>query len=104
MRLALTGLFRAKWSAAVHQEWIGALLRHRPDLSREKLDRTRMPMDLCDSRRGLGNCQCELAGFSAEYLVAIWDRAAAPGQVHSYTCSIRLRASWPGLRAIIAKA
>jgi len=45
MHLALTGLFRAKWSAAVHEEWIGALLRRRPDLSREKLDRTRALMD-----------------------------------------------------------
>jgi hypothetical protein len=45
MHLALTGLFRAKWSAAVHEEWIGALLRNRPDLSREKLERTRMLMD-----------------------------------------------------------
>ena len=34
VHLALTGMFRAKWSAAVHEEWIGALLRHRPDLSR----------------------------------------------------------------------
>jgi predicted nucleic acid-binding protein len=46
MHLALTGLFRAKWSAAVHEEWIGALLRRRPDLSREKLERTRRLMDL----------------------------------------------------------
>src|SRR5258708_29548982 len=36
MHLALTGLFRAKWSAAVHEEWICALLRHRPDLSQRK--------------------------------------------------------------------
>jgi predicted nucleic acid-binding protein len=46
MHLALTGLFRARWSAAVHEEWIRALLRRRPDLSREKLERTRMLMDL----------------------------------------------------------
>jgi len=46
MHLALTGLFRAKWSAAVHEEWIRALLRRRPDLSRDKLERTRMLMDL----------------------------------------------------------
>jgi predicted nucleic acid-binding protein len=46
MHLALTGLFRAKWSAAVHEEWIRARLRRRPDLSREKLERTRMLMDL----------------------------------------------------------
>lgn len=46
MHLALTGLFRAKWSAAVHEEWIRALLRRRPDLSRGKLERTRILMDL----------------------------------------------------------
>jgi len=45
MHLALTGLFRAKWSAAVHEEWISNLLRKRPDLTREKLERTRMLMD-----------------------------------------------------------
>jgi len=49
MHLALTGLFRAKWSASVHEEWIRALLRRRPDLSREKLERTRMLMDKPDA-------------------------------------------------------
>ena len=46
MHLALTGLFRAKWSADVHEEWISALLEKRPDLTREKLERTRAFMDL----------------------------------------------------------
>jgi len=41
MHLAMTGLFHARWSAGVHEEWITALLRKRPDLSREKLERTR---------------------------------------------------------------
>ena len=45
MHLALTGLFRARWSNAVHEEWICALLRKRPDLSRAKLERTRALMD-----------------------------------------------------------
>jgi len=45
MHLAMTGLFRARWSNAVHEEWIRALLRKRPDLSREKLERTRALMD-----------------------------------------------------------
>ena len=45
MHLALTGLFRATWSAGVHEEWMSALLRNRPDLSREKLERTRLLMD-----------------------------------------------------------
>jgi hypothetical protein len=31
MHLALTGLFRAKWSAAVHEEWMSNLLANRPD-------------------------------------------------------------------------
>ncbi|MCL4853177.1 MAG: PIN domain-containing protein [Bryobacteraceae bacterium] len=45
MHLALTGLFRAKWSAGVHEEWMTRLLRNRPDLTRGKLERTRMLMD-----------------------------------------------------------
>lgn len=45
MHLALTGLFRAKWTAEIHEEWITALLKKRPDLSREKLERTRELMD-----------------------------------------------------------
>ena len=46
MHLALTGLFRAKWSVDVHEEWISALLEKRPDLTRDKLERTRALMDL----------------------------------------------------------
>src|SRR5437588_11572798 len=45
MHLALTGLFRARWSADVHEEWISNLLKNRPDLTRDKLERTRMLMD-----------------------------------------------------------
>ena len=45
MHLAMTGLFRAKWSNGVHEEWMTALLRNRPDLSRERLERTRALMD-----------------------------------------------------------
>jgi len=46
MHLAMTGLFRARWSAGVHEEWMSRLLANRPDLSREKLERTRMLMDM----------------------------------------------------------
>ena len=45
MYLALTGVFRAKWSADVHEEWMQNLLKNRPDLTREKLERTRHLMD-----------------------------------------------------------
>lgn len=46
MHLALAGLFRAKWSAEIHEEWISNLLENRPDLTRAQLDRTRALMDL----------------------------------------------------------
>ena len=45
MHLAMTGMFRAKWSAVVHEEWISSLLKRRPDLTRERLERTRQLMD-----------------------------------------------------------
>jgi hypothetical protein len=45
MHLAMTGLFRAKWSAEVHEEWIRNLLSNRPDLTRAQLERTRDLMD-----------------------------------------------------------
>ena len=45
LELAVSDFFRAKWSRAVHDEWIRALLRDRPDLSAERLERTRRLMD-----------------------------------------------------------
>ena len=45
MHLALTGIFRAHWSAEVHDEWIRNLLKNRPDITRDKLERTRRLMD-----------------------------------------------------------
>jgi len=45
MHLALTDLFRAKWTDAIHEEWIRNLLKDRPDLTREQLERTRRLMD-----------------------------------------------------------
>jgi len=45
MRLALSDLFRARWSEHIHREWIENLLRNRPDLSRDQLERTRALMD-----------------------------------------------------------
>ena len=45
MRLTLNGLFQARWSADVHEEWIRAVLRDRPDLPRERLFQVRDAMD-----------------------------------------------------------
>ncbi|HBP6526382.1 TPA: PIN domain-containing protein [Pseudomonas aeruginosa] len=45
MRLALTGVYRARWSAQIHDEWKRNLLLKRPDLTQEQLDRTSALMD-----------------------------------------------------------
>lgn len=45
MHLALSGLYRARWTERIHGEWIGALLRQRPELDREALEWTRQQMD-----------------------------------------------------------
>ena len=37
----MADLYRAKWSDAVHEEWITAILRTRQDLTRARLERTR---------------------------------------------------------------
>ncbi len=45
MWLGMSGCFRARWSAQIHDEWQRNLLLNRPDLSREQLARTSMMMD-----------------------------------------------------------
>jgi hypothetical protein len=45
MRLALTDLYRARWSDQIHEEWTTAVLRNRSDLSRAQLERTRSLMN-----------------------------------------------------------
>ena len=55
MWLATTGLFQAKWSAQIHEEWIRSVLENRSDLTRAQLERTR---DLMDSHAG----ECSVTG------------------------------------------
>ena len=45
MRLAVTDLFRAKWTEAIQDEWTRSVLRDRPDLSADQLQRTRTLMN-----------------------------------------------------------
>ncbi len=45
MRLASRGLFHARWSAQVHDEWMSALIRNRPDIPYARIERTRHLMD-----------------------------------------------------------
>ena len=45
LRLADRNLYRARWSAMVHEEWMRSLLNDRSDLSFDQLQRTRETMD-----------------------------------------------------------
>ena len=51
MRLAMTGVFRARWTHEIHEEWMRNVLANRPDLSRKQLERTRDLMN----RHALGS-------------------------------------------------
>jgi predicted nucleic acid-binding protein len=46
VRLGQTGLFRARWTDRIHEEWIRNLLANRPDLKAAQLARSRELMNL----------------------------------------------------------
>lgn len=46
MELAGTGLFRARWTDEIHNEWIENLLENEPHRQRAKLERTRDLMNM----------------------------------------------------------
>jgi len=41
LELAVSDIYRAKWSNAVHEEWISSVLKNRPNLTRAQPERTR---------------------------------------------------------------
>lgn len=45
LQLALTDIYKAKWTTDIHNEWIEALLRQQPHRDRAALERTRDLMD-----------------------------------------------------------
>ncbi len=45
VELGYQRVIRARWTAEIHEEWMGNLLANRPDLDPKKLDRTRAMMD-----------------------------------------------------------
>ena len=45
LQLAVTDIFRARWTADIHREWIDALLLNQPHRHRAALERTRDQMD-----------------------------------------------------------
>jgi hypothetical protein len=45
MHLALSDLYRARWSDMIHDEWMRNVLASRPDLTQDQLNRTRQLMN-----------------------------------------------------------
>jgi predicted nucleic acid-binding protein len=45
MWLALTDLFKARWTDKIHEEWMRNVLKNRPDLTLAQLDRTKTLMN-----------------------------------------------------------
>lgn len=45
IQLAMTDLFKARWTDLIHDEWIRNLLKNRPDLKKERLQKTRELMN-----------------------------------------------------------
>lgn len=45
VELATTGLFRARWTNEIHDEWVRSVLENRPSTSIEKLERTKQLMN-----------------------------------------------------------
>ena len=45
MQLALTDLFRVRWTSQIHDEWMRNVLKERPDLTLEQLTRTKELMN-----------------------------------------------------------
>ncbi len=65
LQLAVTDIFKARWTADIHREWIEALLRNEPHRDRTALERTR---DLMDSKTR--DCLVELPDPNDRHVVA----------------------------------
>jgi PIN domain len=83
MRLTLQGLYHARWSDLVHEEWMQAVLRDFPDLIYQQLARTRDLMN----RYAVGSL---VTGFKhrIEQLVGLPD----PNDRHVLAAAIHCRA------------
>ena len=70
MELSGTGLFRARWTDAIHNEWIEGILRNEPHRERAKLERTR-------DRMNAVVLDCLVTGY--ELLIPALTRPGPPG-------------------------
>lgn len=64
LELALSGLFKAHWTAAIHDEWIRAVLRDRADLTPGQLAHTRELMDAHSEDSLVEDYECLIDGLN----------------------------------------
>ncbi len=64
MGLTLNGLFQARWSADVHEEWIGAVRRDRPDIPLDRLQSVRAAMDRHAEDALVTGYECLIGSFT----------------------------------------
>ena len=82
MQLAVTDLFRARWTNEIHDEWIRNVLKNRSDLTLEQLTRTK---DLMNSNVR----DCLITGY--EYLISTVE-LPDPGDRHVLAAAIKASA------------
>lgn len=84
MNMAAEDVVRAHWTDEIQEEWIRNLLRNRPDLKRESLERTRRAMD--------ETIECGLVcGYEA--LIETL-QLPDPDDRHVLAAAIHVRAKW----------
>lgn len=83
MHLALSDLYRARWSDMIHDEWTRNVLAKRPDLTQDQLERTRRLMNAHVR-------DCLVTGF--EYLIPSID-LPDPDDRHVVAAAIHAGAS-----------
>lgn len=84
MQLALTDLFRAKWTMQIHEEWMGKLLENR-GMKREKLERIR---DLINASVR----DCLVKGYEPLIKAVLAQELPDPDDAHVIAAAIHSRA------------
>lgn len=64
LELSVEGIFRARWTEQIHDEWIRSLLEQRPDIRPEQLQRTRERMNLAVPDAVISGYEPLVAGLS----------------------------------------
>ncbi len=79
IELATTGLFEARWTDLIHEEWIGNLLKQHKDLSREKLEYTKAMINKAVLNSVITNFETRIEGLE---LPDVNDRHILAAAIH----------------------